>query len=121
MRGRAVVTARNICPGKCGEQGKGGGDEVVAQTFTGLAEEIYRRPDDEEQDKQSCQRGGDGGVSDKLEDVLRGEHGLSVVRHENKTPPRTHLPVGVFGWGFCLSVAPDGVVVVPWGCHLRRP
>ena len=47
--------------------------------------------------------------------------GLSVVRHENKTPPRTRLPVGVFGWVFSLSVAPGGAVVVPWGCHLRRP
>jgi len=47
--------------------------------------------------------------------------GLFVVRDENETPPRTRLPVGVFGWVFSLSVAPGGAVVVPWGCHLRRP
>jgi len=70
VRGRRCW--RYICPSKCSEQGKGRGDEVVAQAFSGLAEEIYRRPDDEEQDKQSCQQGGDGGVGEELEDVLRG-------------------------------------------------
>ena len=47
--------------------------------------------------------------------------GLFVVRDENETPPRARLPVGVFADVCCLYVAPGGAVVVPWGCHLRRP
>jgi len=43
------------------------------------------------------------------------------VRNENKTPPQARLPVGVFADVCCLYVAPGGAVVVPWGCHLRRP
>ena len=73
MRG---IATGDICPGKCSEQGKGGGDEVVAQALAGLADVIHHRPGDDEQDEQSCQCGGDGGVSEELEDVLWGEHGV---------------------------------------------